>query len=604
VPTAADVPRRFDCVINGEGYITDDQTDAHALYGLKDTFALSPTFVQRQNVQGDYGDETQDFWLTWAQRDWSLGEDQRYFRQSDDQGSRRYFTGTNADVRVPGSVSMRYAKQTVTFPTAPVALSGAGLASSNIFAATASNLYEVDPSGTITDRGVHGLGATPSQYGLANDGSRTYISTTTGGTVGIRKWNGASFSTFSANGADALAFHNNTLYGLRNSSCDLVRWDTSGTLTSLFPWRTADGGSLLPGSNNGSKLLSYGSDLLIYMGGVTPTSLWLYDGTGTYLLHRFDPGFVGSDAVVSNGVCFVAGVLQQTIGGSTYGTQAVYYFAQGTPGLLWKSQAAPVVGVSGPRICAFDSGVVWADGATNQYMYWNLADGGVQRFGASTVGTVMVGAQRTFMYAGNLATADLYPGSTKATTTTITHSLTDFDSSLDKLFRGVKVSFDSATDGDGGSVDISYRVGDVSGSYTGIKTGATSGVEYPFLAGPITGRSLSIKVTLNRGTSTNGPVLKRTSVRAAPIQTSFRKDTFVLNCSGRDGKQMLTLRDGTQHTKDGLQMATDLRAAAVGLPITITDEFGTFTGVIENDGFELRRVRRSEYIAVVPFREV
>jgi hypothetical protein len=596
---ASEVPSRFDVIINGQGYLLADVEEVKAQFGY------TPTFVTRQNTQGDYGDNQQDFWLTWTQRDWSLGEEQKYFRQADDLAPRRYSTGTNVDVRVPGAVGMRYAKTSVSFPASPVAMVAGGLASSNIFAATASNLYEVDPSGTATDRGAHGLGVSPSRHGIANDASaKIYLTSSVNPTVGVRKWTGSVFNTFSASGADALAFLNNTLYGLRNTTCDLVRWDTSGALTSLFPWLTADGAAFLPGGSNGSKLLPYGGDLLIYFGGVSPSSLWLYDGTGVVLLHRFDPGFVGSDAVVSNGICYVAGVLQQTINGSTYGVQAVYYFAQGTPGLLWKSQAAPGLSVVGPSIAPFDGGVVWTEAATNQFMYYNLADGGVQRFGLSTLGTITVGGRRSFLSGGVLTSADLYPSSSIATTTTVTSSLVDFDSSLDKLFLGARVDFDAATDGDGGSVDVSYRVNDTAGAFTLLQAGAVSGAEYKFPAG-VSGRSIAIKATLNRGTSTLGPVLKRKSVRAAPQQFPFRRDTFILNCTGRDGKMPVRLRDGTYHPKDGLEMATELRSAArSGTPVSITDEFGSFTGIIENDGFQLKRVRQNEFIAVVPVREV
>jgi hypothetical protein len=135
-----------------------------------------------------------------------------------------------------------------------------------------------------------------------------------------------------------------------------------------------------------------------------------------------------------------------------------------------------------------------------------------------------------------------------------------------------------------------------------------SGTEYALTN--ITGRAISVKVTLNKGTSTAGPVLKRVSVRAIPQQltgsgTVFRKDAFVIQCTGRDGKSPLVLRDETLHPKDGLQMAQELRTAASSTnPISVTDEFGTFTAVVENEGFQLRRVRPNEFIAVVPVREV
>lgn len=42
------------------------------------TYGHSPTFVERSNVSGDYGDNQQAFWLVASQRDWSLGEQQPF----------------------------------------------------------------------------------------------------------------------------------------------------------------------------------------------------------------------------------------------------------------------------------------------------------------------------------------------------------------------------------------------------------------------------------------------------------------------------------------------------------------------------------------------
>jgi hypothetical protein len=171
---------------------------------------------------------------------------------------------------------------------------------------------------------------------------------------------------------------------------------------------------------------------------------------------------------------------------------------------------------------------------------------------------------------------------------------------LTKRFRSIEVEFDAATDGNGGSVDISYRTGDVDGSYTSLVTGATSGSEN--LLTNITGKSVSVKVTLNKGTSTLGPTLKRIKVRAVPVRPPFRKDKFVLNCQGRDGNN-IRLRDNSTHTKDGKAMATDLRTAATTTnPITIIDTFGSYTGVIES--LELIEVQPEEFLAIGSFREV
>src|SRR2546425_6566231 len=93
--TAADVPTRIDVLIDGQGYMLDDTIDPTSLYSSRQRaqYGLSPVFVQRQNVSGDYGDNQQDFFLTFTQRDWSEGEQQKYFRQSDPDAIRRYWRG-------------------------------------------------------------------------------------------------------------------------------------------------------------------------------------------------------------------------------------------------------------------------------------------------------------------------------------------------------------------------------------------------------------------------------------------------------------------------------------------------------------------------------
>src|SRR3954464_12429951 len=114
--SAADVPGKFDVVINGQGYIFDASFDPSVVYRTqKASFGYTPTFIERSNVQGDYGDNQQDFWLTGTQRDWSRGEGQTHFRSTGDQSSRRYFSATNVESNVEGQVSMAFkAVSTVT----------------------------------------------------------------------------------------------------------------------------------------------------------------------------------------------------------------------------------------------------------------------------------------------------------------------------------------------------------------------------------------------------------------------------------------------------------------------------------------------------------
>jgi hypothetical protein len=95
-------------------------------------------------------------------------------------------------------------------------------------------------------------------------------------------------------------------------------------------------------------------------------------------------------------------------------------------------------------------------------------------------------------------------------------------------------------------------------------------------------------------------------VRAVPLPANFKRASYILNLTGRNGEQHAQCRDGSLHPKDGLELATSLRTALTSTtPVSITDRFGTFTGILEGgDGFELMEVRPEEFIARVRVREV
>lgn len=196
--------------------------------------------------------------------------------------------------------------------------------------------------------------------------------------------------------------------------------------------------------------------------------------------------------------------------------------------------------------------------------------------------------------------AKVWPGGLPAATSTLTTSLFDFDSSLPKYVKAVMIDADQPTDT---QIDIAYFTNTIPyTSTTSLVTAATAGVEYTL---GVSVRSIGFVLTLKSLTQTNIPKLKRLYVRAAPVLQSFRRAEYMLDLSGRNGEQMLKLRDSTKHTKDGMQMAQDLNtAAAATTPFSITDRFGTFTGVIEPDQMEIREVRPEEFAARVVVRQV
>jgi len=582
---------------------------------IKAEFGFTPTFVTRQNTQGDYGDNQQDFFMTFTQRDWSLGEQQRY-QGRDDDGKRRYWTGGAVDVvSVPGQVSVRKIHQSFSAAAGVTAVcdGAGGGAADRLYYTTSTKLYEVSPT-AVTDLGAHGLGTSPT--GIVYDGNNVLMSGTGGGTVGIRRYNlgGAAFSTFSATAADSLAFLNNTLYGIREAQAEFMRYDTAGTMTSIFIWKDAVGTASMPLGGFHNTMVPFGGKLAMLLNANAAVwSLWVYDGVAPAKVADLPPNFWANQLVVAEGSMFVSGVAQRR-GDAKAG---IYYYTNGTTGFLWNDTAWSSTSTL-PMLTQWEGGLVWDVPRTGSLLYYNIGTGGVSNIASNVSGGNTKGARSSsfFIFVGIGGTTVIrFPsGSTTAIAGAgfVATSLIDFDSSLTKLFRSVKVDFDSATDGDGGSVDIEYRIGDVDSTYTNLKTGATTGVEYPTSgAGFGSGRSVSIKVWLNKGTSTNGPVLKRISLRAAPVQPSFIKTTYVLRLEGIRGRgptenEVLMLRNGTPHNKDAAQMVADLKTAATSTStITVVDEVnGSYTGVIDGEGFKIQKSTNGGFWATVPVRQV
>ena len=593
--SASDVPHKYDVVINGEGYRLLDALQSSLVYRThKAVYSYSPTFIERSNIQGDYGDNQQDFWLTATQRDWGLGEDERYYR-SDDISSRRYYNGSNVDVSTAGQVSLAPAAASVTLPNDPLGhqsgQAGDPIADVVYVAAYGSaNVYKVANDGTVTTL-ASGLASFPAK--LAVD--RNFLYATDGSTV--RKYNGSAWSAVSSSGADALAVLNNTLYGLNSSNGTLLRYDTAGAATTLYTWKDATGAAEALGSApyNIPLIIPYGGRLFIF----TWRGLFQYDGSGVSSLAQMPNEFVPYGIARYGDVIFLSGAV---VVGTAKVRPCVYSYVSGSLSLLWQSevditdtvlaQAAPVV--------AYRNGCLFFDHYNQEMKYYNAETGGVSSLlQLNMFGVNLVAAQSFILASGSAyTTAYRFPTTTTSTSGFITTSLFDFDSTLTKYIKGVTVDADLPT---GSSVDISYRLNDLSGSYTSLATGIASGTEYSIAQNA---RSISIRVTLNKGSSTAGPTLKRIYIRAAPILQAFRKVEYILDLTGVDGKQMLKLRDGSTHAKDGLQMAIDLNTAAQSTsPISITDRFGTFTGILEPDQLELREIRPEEFVAQVVARQ-
>lgn len=144
--SASDVPSKFDIVIGGEGYLSADVEQVEAEYGF------TPTFLPRQNFSRVYGDNFYDFWVSIAQTDWSLGEQQKFFRVEDEESRRRYWAGENVDVSTPGEVRMHGAGSVGFGSVAAESATGSSDGTYSAYVATSTNLFGVAGSGGHTDR--------------------------------------------------------------------------------------------------------------------------------------------------------------------------------------------------------------------------------------------------------------------------------------------------------------------------------------------------------------------------------------------------------------------------------------------------------------------
>ena len=212
----------------------------------KAEYGYTPTFVERQNVTGNYGDNEQDFYLTVIQKNWSGGAGKKFFRTNDPEASNMYYSAGTMDPSTPGQLTVGHDANTFSSGTSLTLTAGCPTgsgSSSGVFAAcTSTTLYEITDTSVDTSKGAHGLGAAPSKYGMCTDGTSVYLTTETAGTVGVRRWSGSAFSTFSATAATSIEFLNNQLYGIRASDMKLNSYDSAGTATLVFQWKDAIAG--------------------------------------------------------------------------------------------------------------------------------------------------------------------------------------------------------------------------------------------------------------------------------------------------------------------------------------------------------------------------
>jgi hypothetical protein len=355
------------------------------------------------------------------------------------------------------------------------------------------------------------------------------------------------------------------------------------------------------------------------------------DGTTTSLYFNGSPFYTTTDHAVGTG----AAGQDLRIGTSNLTGAGVFLDGTVSDVAIWKNVAltktqvgalyasrtvlnpplvAPTVYATAVPIGKLGDGLLIYDTYQKQLLHYSAGTGGtagIATLGASDDAARILSGTNAFLAVGQTITpgrlyytypANTYSQPSFASTGTLTTSLIDFDNSLPKLFSTVRVEWANAAGDSGGAVDVSYQLESVEEAFTPLATGIVSGASTALPAGTI-GPSIAIKVTLNRGTSMYGPVLKRVYVRAVGLLDAFRVNQFILDLGG-DTENPVRLRDNQDSPLTGEQLRGQLAATIQArTPVTITDVTGTYTGVLEPSGCEFDKTRPGQWYAQIRVRE-
>lgn len=96
-----------DIVLGGVGFTlyrgNEDTLPSKVYTSEAVDYTFSPTFVDRSNTSGDWGDDSQDFFMSMTQKSWAGGEGRQFFRRNG--GDDAYYAGENImPTLVPGQV--------------------------------------------------------------------------------------------------------------------------------------------------------------------------------------------------------------------------------------------------------------------------------------------------------------------------------------------------------------------------------------------------------------------------------------------------------------------------------------------------------------------
>ena len=626
MPALTDVPDRYDVVFSLNdgtkyGFLFADSVESNLPFRThKALYSYSPTFLERQNLSNTYGDNFQDFFLTGTQADFSAGEQQKFFRVNDPDSQRKYFGGQNINpLSVPGNVTLSTAITNAATTNVFTAMcpNNAANGASNVswWIADATNLYSVGQDGTVTSKGAHGAGAVNSL--CIDSAGSVYIA----GTTALRKFRGGAFSAFGGV-VDQVVFLNNILYGYQKSSDSLLSFDTSGNATVQFQWKGADG-SVQTNGLGWITMVPYGGSITILRLN-NRVEIWTYDGSGVRQLAQLPdnfsiPSLTFSTCCVSQGIVFIGGSITSAGSPTAMYKPQVYYYSNGSIGKLWEAQT-PGTSFDFPRLTPFGDGILFTNPQGSAVYQYDLGTGGVHTI-TSHVGLNPLFLQTSeissaFIMAFQNATSYIYGYSSNYVAQGFLQtSQYDFDNTLTKVFRGIKIDADIPANS---SVDIYYQIDGCGGPYTSLAGSVTSGQEY-FLPNNTTGHSISVQVVLSSATGSATPTLKHVYVRAAPVLQQFRRREYLFDLSSgtRDelGKISRHNRDMTAYPTDALTACQNLiKIATQTIPFTVADRFCPSPGMTvladlqQNlagyDGFAIYEVRPNVFIGRINLREV
>jgi hypothetical protein len=434
----------YDVVIGGTGFMLwrgQDDTEPSSLYKQEPAdYTYSPVFIERANVQGDLGDNAQDFYMTFTQRDWSGGLGQRYFRNTDPQKT-MFWDGTNVmPTNIPGELRLGVQELTA---------SGVATGASN--RPMQQFLYYLDTRGamnsargymvkfeaafsstTITYQHSRDGGTSWTTQGVTNDfiptdlpdsvvGEDGFIYVLEGGaaTCTIHKIDGPATSSnawdnttqvtglgTTPGGANCITYWNGFLY-IGSRAAKLIKVTSPGTASAGSVIRDLGGGRIV-------QLLATAEGIyMLYASPLGEYRVYLYNGTSVTQVYTLPTSFKSNYTVeqqadyantsgpcqgihamsYQDGVLYITGLMPT----ESYArsdrencplSTVLCFYSAGNSGIIWQSDVYThhnyEVGAGGASISCPGGMIVFSDMPALRLMAYDTGTGGIAPIGSVT----------------------------------------------------------------------------------------------------------------------------------------------------------------------------------------------------------------------------